>query len=109
LTDVYPGAKDLLYYFLDAPEVLSAQKLDGILAEAGIDLAEREKVVDCLMYYGVLGTRLGDTDHFIYSVNYDLKVLKIRGQRHQGTADYVVNSAFWPALGINATAMAVGR
>jgi hypothetical protein len=106
LTDVYPGAKDLLYYFLDAPEVLTAQRLDSILAEAGIDQQDREKVVDFLLYYGVLGTRLGDNDHFIYSVNYDLKVLKIRAQRHQGTADYVVNPAFWPALGINPGALA---
>jgi len=41
-----------------------------------------------------------ETDHFIYSVNYDLKVLKIRAGRHTDTADYVVNPAFWPALGI---------
>ena len=57
-------------------------------------------------YYGVLGTRIGDTDHFIYSVNYDLKVLKIRAKRYHGTADYVVNPAFWLALGINPTAPA---
>jgi hypothetical protein len=106
LTDVYPGAKDLLYYFLDAPEVLTAQKLDGILTEASIDPGDREKVVDFLLYYGVLGTRVGDVDHFIYSVNYDLKVLKIRAQRHKGTADYVVNPAFWPALGIKTRAIA---
>jgi hypothetical protein len=106
LTDVYPGAKDLLYYFLDAPEVLTAQNLDAILTEAEIDRQEREKVVDFLLYYGVLGTRLGDTDHFIYSVNYDLKVLKIRAQRHQGTADYVVNPAFCPALDIKTAAVA---
>jgi hypothetical protein len=106
LTDVYPAAKDLLYYFLDAPEILTAQKLNAILNEGGIDEAEREKVVDFLLYFGVLGTRLGETDHFIYSVNYDLKVLKIRAQRHEGTADYLVNPAFWPALGIKLLATA---
>jgi hypothetical protein len=87
--------------------VLTAQKLEAILGEANIDAVEREKVVDFLLYYGVLGTRLGDIDHFIYSVNYDLRVLKIRAQRHQGTADYVVNPAFWPALDIKVAAMAV--
>jgi len=104
LTDVYPAAKDLLYYFLDAPEMLTAPKLDALLKEAGIDATERDKVVDFLLYFGVLGTRLGDADYFIYSVNYDLKVLKIRAQRHEGTADYVVNPAFWPALGIKSVA-----
>jgi hypothetical protein len=100
LTDVYPQAKDLLYYFLDAPERLKAADLERILTEASIEESEREKVIDFLLYYGVLGTRLGENDYFIYSVNYDLKVLKIRAQRHSETADYVVNPAFWPALGI---------
>ncbi|WP_316202955.1 MULTISPECIES: P-loop ATPase, Sll1717 family [unclassified Bradyrhizobium] len=100
LSDVFPDAKDLLYYFLDAPAVMSGAHLEGILREANIDEADREKVVDFLLYYGILGTRLGETDHFIYSVNYDLKVLKIRALRHTDAADYVVNPAFWPALGI---------
>jgi hypothetical protein len=107
LTDVYPEAKDLLYYFLDAPAVLTAVQLNAILGEAGIDPNAREKVVDFLLYYGVLGTRFGDTDHFIYSVNYDLKVLKIRAGRHSEAADYVVNPAFWPALGIKSPSVRV--
>jgi hypothetical protein len=107
LTDVYPEAKDLLYYFLDAPAVLTAVQLNAILGEAGIDPNAREKVVDFLLYYGVLGTRFGDTDHFIYSVNYDLKVLKIRAGRHNEAADYVVNPAFWPALGIKSASVRV--
>jgi hypothetical protein len=100
LTDVYPEAKDLLYYFLDAPAVMTAARLNAILDEANINPVAKEKVVDFLLYYGVVGTRLGDADHFIYSVNYDLKVLKIRASRHNEAADYVVNPAFWPALGI---------
>jgi hypothetical protein len=100
LTDVYPEAKDLLYYFLDSDEVLTSAQLNAILNEAGIGADESIKVIDFLLYYGVLGTRLGDTDHFIYSVNYDLKVLKIRANRHTEAADYVVNPAFWAALGI---------
>ena len=98
MSDVFPGAKDLLYYFLDAPEVMSGENLEGILREAKIDEADREKVVDFLLYYGILGTRLGETDDFIYSVNYDLKVLKICASRHADAADYVVNPAFWPSL-----------
>ncbi|UQR64281.1 hypothetical protein LRP30_02885 [Bradyrhizobium sp. C-145] len=100
LSDVYPAAKDLLYYFLDAPAVLTADRLKAILTESGLPEDDREKVTDFLLYYGVLGTRLGEKDHFIYSVNYDLKVLKIRASRHTEAADYVVNPAFWPALGI---------
>jgi hypothetical protein len=79
---------------------MTADQLEGILREGKIDESDREKVIDFLLYYGILGTRLGETDHFIYSVNYDLKVLKIRAGRHTDTADYVVNPAFWPSLGI---------
>ena len=102
LSDVFPAAKDLLYYFLDAPAVLSSAQLDSILGEGKIDNSDWAKVTDFLLYYGVLGTRLKDQEFFIYSVNYDLRVLKIRAQRHTGTADYVINPAFWPALGVKA-------
>ncbi len=44
--------------------------MDGILREGGIDDSDREKVIDFLLYYGILGTRLEETDHFNYSVNY---------------------------------------
>ena len=82
------------------PRKSTGSRLNSLLGEASIDQEDREKVVDFLLYYGILGTRLGETDHFIYSVNYDLKVLKIRAGRHTDMADYVVNPAFWPALGI---------
>lgn len=105
LTDVYPQAKDLLYYFLDCHAVLTVPQLDSILTEAGIEADAKERVTDFLLYYGVIGTRFADADHFIYSVNYDLKVLKIRANRQTEAADYVVNPAFWPALGIQAPAV----
>lgn len=109
LTDVFPAAKDLLYYFLDAPAVLQSDQLDSIMTEGAIDPSDREKVTDFLLYYGVLGTRLGDREFYIYSVNYDLRVLKIRAQRHTETADYVVNPAFWPALAIDHSSLSATR
>jgi hypothetical protein len=69
-------------------------------------MQERKTKCECAVQIISQPTCRGDTGHFICSVNYDLKVLKIRAQRHQRTADYVVNPAFWPALGINVTAMA---
>ena len=50
LSDVFPAAKDLLYYFLDAPAILSSAQLDSILSEGKIDKSEREKVTDFLLY-----------------------------------------------------------
>ncbi len=98
LTDVFPIAKDLLYYFLDAPATLLPAELVAILLTGGIDDDAHEKVTDFLLYYGVLGTRLNDEEFFIFNVNYDLKVLKVRVNR--GNTVFIINPAFWPALGI---------
>jgi hypothetical protein len=101
LTDVFPEAKDLLYYFLDAPSVISQSQLAEILTSAKIEADSYEKVIDFLLYYGVLGVHAADQEHFIYSVNYDLKVLKIRAERDGDATRYILNPAFWPALGID--------
>ncbi len=99
LTDVFPAAKDLLYHFTDAPEELDGSQIEALLIGAGIQQTDVEKVVDFLLYYGILGVKsAGDHVHYIYSVNYDLKILKIRAAR-RGTFVYVMNPAFVPALG----------
>jgi hypothetical protein len=100
LTDVFPEARNLLYYFLDAPGVLTTAQLAVILNGAGIQQEAHEKVTDFLLYYGVLGIQTGDNEYFIFTVNYDLKVLKIRAERGKDTTRYIVNPAFSPAFGI---------
>lgn len=101
LADVVPtGTKDLLYHFLDAPAVLSRAALEKILGECDISETDYEAVVEFLLYYGVLGIRTDAHDLFIYSVNYDMKVLKIRAARAGDDNKYIVNPAFWPGLGI---------
>jgi hypothetical protein len=101
LTDVFPGARDLLYHFLDGQAILSPPDLTRTLAAAKIDPAANEKVTDFLLYYGVLGIKSADYDHFIFGVNYDLRQLKIRAGRIID-AQYVINPAFWPGLNIQA-------
>lgn len=101
LTDVFPVARDLLYHFLDAQTVLSPPDLTGILAAAKINPADHEKVIDFLLYYGVLGIRSADQEYFIFGVNYDLRQLKIRAGRIVD-ALYIINPAFWPGLNIQA-------
>ena len=59
-------------------------------------------MTDFLLYYGVLGIQIGDNEYFIFAVNYDLKVLKIRAERGEDATRYIVNPAFWPAFGITA-------
>jgi hypothetical protein len=98
LTDVFPEARELLYHFLDAPGVLTPAQLTAILDEAKI--ADHERVTDFLLYYGVLGIRTAHMEFFIYNVNYDLKILKIRAERGQESTRYIINPAFWPAFGV---------
>ena len=106
LTDVFPEARDLLYHFLDAPAVMSRDQLGVVFDSAKLDPNTHEKVLDFLLYYGVLGIRIGDQEYFIYAVNYDLKMLKIREARGKDSTRYVLNPAFWPTFGIDEDAVA---
>ena len=58
--------------------------------------------MEFLLYYGIVGVKGFGTDtHYIFDVNYDLKVLLIRAARNGEATRYVVNPAFRPALGIS--------
>ncbi len=100
LTDVFPGAKDLLYYFLDAKDEMSLADLKLILEGANVDEQDYYSVIDFLFYYGVIGLRVKGLDQYIFNVNYDSKVLQIRAELAGEDARYVMNPAFRPALGI---------
>lgn len=102
LADVFPVARDLLYQFIDAPPQMSRQDLESLMREAGIEELDIYKVVDFLLYYGILGVRTSeDVIHYIFNVNYDLKVLQVRAARIVDGVVYVMNPAFRPALGIS--------
>lgn len=99
LSDVFPAAKDLLYHFIDTAEELDQSQIEALIVGAGIGGEDVGKVIDFLLYYGILGVKSGtDQVHYIYSVNYDLKILKIRASRERQFV-YVINPAFMPALG----------
>lgn len=101
LTDVFPAAQDLLYHFIDCPAEIVAQQLGEIMLEAGIEPSDTAGVTQFLLYYGILGVRVGsDKPQYIFDVNYDLKVLQIRAERAGTELRYVMNPAFAPALGI---------
>jgi hypothetical protein len=101
LTDVFPEARDLLYHFVDTPVILTRDQLAAVFDSAMLDPDSHEKLLDFLLYYGVLGVRLVEHEYFIYAVNYDLKMLKIRAERGKDSARYVLNPAFWPTFGID--------
>jgi hypothetical protein len=100
LSDVIPGAKDLLYYFLDAKDEMSLEDLQSLLERANVDESDCYRVIEFLLYYGVIGLRIKDSDQYIFDVNYDSKILEIRAELAGENARYIVNPAFFPALGI---------
>ena len=79
---------------------MTASELGALIASAGIDADTVRRVIDFLIYYGVLGLRTDEGDLFIYRVNYNPKMIEARAQRAGDTALYVINPAFWPALNI---------
>lgn len=100
LADVSHGARDLLYHFIDVSNVLGASEVRSILESAGVESGDMSAVLDYLLYYGVLGIRAGQIENYIFDTHYDLRPLKIRAERAGEAARYVINPAFWPALGI---------
>lgn len=101
LTDVFPDSRDLLYHFIDAEPQLTGSALTDLIASAGIAKNDVQRVIDFLLYYGILGIQdATEQVHYIFGVNYDLKVLQVRAARAGGDAVYVMNPAFRPALGI---------
>ena len=79
LTDIFPAAASLLYYFIDSPYALNTDELTVIKKEGCI---EDNLVLDVIY------------------VNYDLRVLQIRANRAGIEANYIINPAFWPALSV---------
>lgn len=98
LSDVFPDAQDLLYYFIDSPSVVTLDQLYRIMSEAAIPESRQETLRDFLLYHGVLGLHLDDKDQYIFDVGYDLKQILIRVKRLEAKATFVLNPAFAPAL-----------
>lgn len=54
-----------------------------------------------LLYFGFFGIKLGTTDpRYIFDVGYDMKRLEIPVRKAGSAVRYVLNPAFWPALGV---------
>jgi hypothetical protein len=89
---------------LDAAGVMSDGELRALITSAGVEDTNVRKVIEFLIYYGVLVLRTEDGDLYIYRVNYNPKMIEARVRRAGDKAFYVVNPAFWPALNIEPVA-----
>jgi hypothetical protein len=104
LTDVFPLARDLLYHFLDADAVMSDAQLRALIKSAGVEEPNVRRIIEFLIYYGVLGLRTEEGDLYIHQVSYNPKMIEARAQRAGTKALYVIDPAFWPALNIKPVA-----
>ena len=56
-------------------------------------------MISLLLYYGVLGvTKTNEETIYIYDVNYDIEMLRVRIRKWAESTKYVVNSALSPSL-----------
>ena len=89
-----------MYALLDRPSTATKAELHGLFRSGGLDDDTAERVFGFLLYYGVIGLQTDDGVQYIFDVNYDSKILTTRAQRQGAVAKFVVNPAFWDALGI---------
>lgn len=101
LTDIEPQAKGLIYQFIGESPEHSEEELKIILSMNDIGDEQKDRVIDFLLYYGFLGIRYMTRDpEYIFDVGYDMRLLQTRINKNRGAISYMLNSAFWPALGI---------
>ncbi len=102
IQDVFPPAKDILYEFIECPSELDNTTMRSIIDKVTPNPDEQDKILDLLLWYGVIGFRREDGEStFIYSVRYDMKRLKtLLKKRDIESLTYVINPAFWKGLEI---------
>ncbi len=102
LSDIDSSAKNLIYQFIGETAEYSDEEIDLLLDVQGIDVGNRERIVEFLLYYGFLGIRYCDGEpQYIYDVSYDIQILKTRIVKNRKAIRYVLNPGFWPGLGIH--------
>jgi hypothetical protein len=102
IRDIYPPAKDILYEFIECAASMDIKSLDTIISKGAEKYSDKEKILDLLLWYGVIGFRKTRGEPiYIYSVGYDIKRLKALLRKHEEEGFvYLINPAFWKGLGI---------
>ena len=99
IRDVLPEAEDVLYNFISAPVELSVDQLNSILSEQVENIDFIVKLIDLLLWHGFLGVRSPNHEiQYIYSLNYNMKLLKGLVNKLGNSIRFVINPSFHPAL-----------
>jgi len=105
IRDALPEGEDALYAFIDVSSRLDEGQVRSLLEPLGLTGEKLNRLMEILLWYGVLGL-VGEEGNveYIYSVNYDIRLLKGRirraAERAPERAMFAINPAFWPGLGI---------
>lgn len=97
LRDVSGIPKDIFYYFIGKPALLTKLEIEKILdgVEIGISI---DKLLDVFLWYGFLGVARSDSDRvFIFDCGYDFRRLEVFRSESEDTL-YSVNPAFLKGL-----------
>jgi hypothetical protein len=103
IRDVFPEGENILYAFIGANAILNQKEIEDRLKDNGIGSLRIDRVIDVLLWFGVLGVVEGDGKiDYIYSVHYDMGLLNALRQRKKsgGGIAFHINPAFWEALRI---------
>jgi len=103
LEDVFHGGEEGLFALIEAPRLLDDQQLRERIARTKVPADKHTDLIQILLWYGVLGILRGSGEEtYIYSVNYEMKILSaLINNRPTTELVYVVNPAFWRGLAID--------
>jgi hypothetical protein len=97
LRDVSGIPKDIFYFFIGKPEILTVSEIRDIVGPMDISL-DVEALIDLFLWYGFLGIANPDEDRtFIFDCEYDFRRLQV-SRVHSSDALYCVNPAFLRGL-----------
>ncbi len=102
IRDVFPDVQDVLYAFIDSKTTMSLQDVRAKLHEIGVKPTDTERLVEILIWFGFFGVAWNGETKFIYTVNYDMKLIRafLRGKADDSVL-LIVNPAFVPGLAIS--------
>ena len=100
LVDIDADYEDMLYGFIDEGPTFSYYDLEVLLTEGGEKQIDVNLAIERLLYYGFLGIAETEGGDYIYNNAYDMKKFQARIKKRGDSVRYILNPAFWPALGI---------
>ena len=102
LTDVFPRAKKLIYDFSEENSRFSHDELTTLVRLFGLTEVETDSVITFLIYYGIIGVQRESEEEplYIYDVNYNIELIRVRIRKWSEATRYVVNPSLWMALNL---------